>query len=74
MAISFSRDEKLEFIMLNNYNQTSTKLAFHSDETSKDKLSIKKNWLFIIVIQVHAKPHKNLFISTCSLHRNIKSS
>ena len=42
MAISFSRDEKLEFIMLNNYNQTSTKLAFHSDETSKDKLSIKK--------------------------------
>ena len=50
------------------YNQATTNLAFHSNETSKDKLSIIYNWLSIIVIQVHAKLHKNLFISTCSLH------
>ena len=44
-----------------------TKLAYHSNETSKDKLSIIYNWLSIIGIQVHAKLHKNLFISTCSV-------
>ena len=33
-----------------------------------------KSWLSIIVIQGHAKLHKKLFISTCSLHWNIKSS
>ena len=56
------------------YNKATTKLAFHSNETSKDKQSIIYNWLSIIVIQVHAKIHKNLFISTCSLHWNVKSS
>ena len=46
-----------------------TKLAaFHSNETSKDKLSIIYHWLSIIAIHVHAKLHKNLSISTCSLH------
>ena len=50
------------------YNQATTKLAFHSNETSKDKLSIIKNWLSFIVIQMHAKLHKNMFIFTCSLH------
>ena len=50
-----------------NYNQATTNLAFQSNETSKDVLSIMLNWLLIIVIQVHAKVHKNLFISTCSL-------
>ena len=57
----------LTFILLTRaiYNQATTKLAFHSNETSKDKLSIIWNWLSIIVIQVHAKPHKKLFISTC---------
>ena len=44
-----------------------TKLAFYSNETSKDKLSIIENWLSIIVIQVHAKLHK-----TCSfLHAHL---
>ena len=47
-----------------SYNQATTKLAFHSNETSKDKLS--KNWLSVIFIQVHAKLHNHLFISTCS--------
>ena len=56
------------------YNKGTTKLAFHSNETSEDKLSIIYNWPSIIVIHVHAKLHKNLFISTCSLHWNIKSS
>ena len=46
------------------YKQATTKLACHSNETSKDKLSIIYNWLSIIVIQVHVKLHKNLFIST----------
>ena len=32
-------------------NQATTKLAFHSNEASKDKLSIIYNWLSIIVIQ-----------------------
>ena len=32
------------------------------------------NWLSIIVIQVHAKLHNTLYISTCSLHWNINSS
>ena len=53
-------------------NQATTKLAFHSNEKSKEKLSIIYNRLSIIVIWVHAKLHKNLFISTCSLHWNIK--
>ena len=45
-----------------NYNQATTKLAFHSHETaSKDNLSKIWNWLSIIVIQVRAKLHK-----TCS--------
>ena len=47
-------------------------LAFHSNETSKDKLSIIYNWLSIIDSQVHSKLHKHLLISTCSLHWNIK--
>ena len=55
-------------------NQATTKLAFDSNETSKDKLSIiLANHISIIIIQVHAKLHKNLLISTCSLHWNIKS-
>ena len=37
-----------------DYNQATTKLAFHSNESSKDKLSIIWNWLSIIVIQVNA--------------------
>ena len=53
-------------IHLATYNQATTKLAFHSNETSKDKLSIIYNWLSFIVIQVNAKLHKNVFISTCS--------
>ena len=61
----------VDFIL---YNQETTNLAFHYYETSKDKLSILQNWLSIILIQVHAKLHENLFISTCSLHWNIKSS
>ena len=40
------------------YNNVTTKLAFHSNETSKDKLSIIYNWLSIVVIQVYAKLHK----------------
>ena len=55
-------------------HQATTKLASHSNETSKDKLSIIINWLSIIVNQLHAKLHNYLFISTCSLHWIIKSS
>ena len=40
------------------YNQATTKLAFHSNETSKDKLPIIYNRLSIIVIKVHAKLQK----------------
>ena len=50
------------FIYLAKYNQATTKSAFHSNETSKDKLSIIYKWLSLIVIQVYAK---DLFISTC---------
>ena len=35
-----------------NYNQATTKLVFHSDETYKDKLSMVYHWLSIIAIQV----------------------
>ena len=59
-------------IYMDVYNQATTKLAFDSNEKSIDKLSIILKWLSIIVIQVHAKLHKNVFISTCSLHWNIK--
>ena len=41
-------------VLLVYYNQANTKLAFLSNETFKDKLSIIQNWLSIIVIQVHA--------------------
>ena len=43
------------------YNQATTNLAFHSIETSKDKLSIIWNWRTIIVIQVHPN-----YTKTCS--------
>ena len=53
------------------YNQATTNLAFHSNETSKDKLSIIKHCPSIIVIHGSTliKLHKNVFISTCSITR-----
>ena len=45
-----------------SYNQATNKLAFHSNDTSKDKLSIIQNWGSIIVIQVHAKLKKRVHL------------
>ena len=42
------------------YNQATTKLAFQSYETHKNKLPIIYSWQSITVIQVHAKLHWNI--------------
>ena len=57
------------------YKHLVTNLAFNSNETCKEKLSITSNWQYNIVIQVHVKLHDFFFfISTYVFHWNYKSS
>ena len=58
-------DIVFEIIFWKSYKATN--LAFHSNETSKDWLSIILNWLSSIVIQVHLN-----YTKMWSLHWNIK--